>query len=330
VNVAVLLACRRDRRTLLHWVGAQALAGLVYLPWFWVVLEQIQVQQIVLQWFVYIWESKSLLAHALDSVGGFTLGGFPPYFAIASPLEPETAFRLAAVALAVWGLVRGRDSACLRFVATAFGVAMALSLGYSLVAQPVHIPGRTDHVLLPLFALLLAAGFDAVRPRAAGAALAAGWIAAAVLVLVPFYADGEKDLTRAYLSDIDARPGDVVITTGKTYAEVAYYVDHWDLPVALRSFPLEAREHPGFLNYDALMEDRPQLVADSEKLAAECRAAAQLGNRCFVILVRPREINQIVADRIAKDLGAGVEVTRAPRRQSLLRHPVHILAFGPR
>jgi len=284
----------------------------------------------VLQWFVYIWESKSLLAHALDSVGGFTLGGFPPYFAIRGQLVPEIGFRLAAVALAAWGLFRHRESACLRFAATAFLVAMALPLGYSVVAQPVHIPGRTDHVLLPIFALFLAAGFDAVRPRFAGVALVSAWIAASIFVLVPFYSDPEKDLTREYLSDIEARPGDVVITTGKTYAEVAYYVDRWNLPVTLRSFPLEAQEHPGYLNYEALLEDRAQLVDDADRLAGLCRDASELGNRCFVILVPPLPINQIVADRLARDFGAGIDVTRQPRRQSLLRHRVRILAFGRR
>jgi hypothetical protein len=72
------------------------------------------------------------------------------------------------------------------------------------------------------------------------------------------------------------------------------------------------------------------LVADAEHLAGICRTVVRLGNRCFVILVPPLEVNQMIADRLEREFGAASEVNRQPRRQALLRHNVRILAYGER
>lgn len=326
VNIAFLVGCR-DRPVLLRWIAAQAAVGVCYLPWLVVLLKQVGAQQVVLEWFVYIWESKSIPAHVMDSVGGFTLGGYPNYFAIEDKIPAADWVRGAALLLVGWGVIRNRRSPGLRFVATTLLVTAALSLAYSQLLQPVHIPGRTDHALLPLFALLLALGMDAIRPKAVGVLVAVGWIAASLVILLPYYDYDEKSASRSYLAAIQPRSGDVIITTGKTYAETEYYVDAWQLPVTLLSFPRQAREHPGYLNYDELRGTPGLLDSDADWIVQKCRRTLRAGNRAIVILVRPYEVNSIVVSHLRRAFGPEVELTKEQHRQSLLAHPVHLLAF---
>jgi hypothetical protein len=263
----------------------------------------------------------------MDSVGGFTLGGYPNYFAIEDKVDAAGWVRGAALLLVGWGAIRNRHLPGLRFTATTLLVTVALSLAYSQFLQPVHIPGRTDHALLPLFALLLALGMDATRPKAVGVFVAVGWVAVSLVILLPYYDYEEKSASRNYLAAIQPESGDVIITTGKTYAETEYYVDAWQLPVTLLSFPRQASEHPGYLNYDELQGTPGLLDSDADWIVQECRRTLRAGNRAVVILVRPYEINSIVVNHLRRAFGPEVEVTKERHWQSLLAHPVHLLAF---
>ena len=106
-------------------------------------------------------------------------------------------------------------------------------------------------------------------------------MAASLTVLVPYYDDSEKSASRSYLSAIPAKPGDVIITTGKTYVETEYYVNTWNLPVTLYSFPRSASEHPGYLNYDELKGTSGLLESDAQWLARECRRVLRSGRSVF-------------------------------------------------
>ena len=147
VNVAFLSFCE-DRKLRMRWLAAQSLAALCYLPSLMVAVQQAHEQGDVLAWFVRYWNAKSLVGHLMTSIGTFALGDFPAYLAIQSPLSTAPFLRSGALLLMCFGLFQWRRSTGARFVAVTFFVAFVLSLGYSALYQPAHIPGKFDYAAL--------------------------------------------------------------------------------------------------------------------------------------------------------------------------------------
>ena len=226
VNVAFLALCD-DRKLLLRWLAAHSLMALCYLPWLLIALDQIHEQRDVLAWFLSYWEAKSLVGHFMTSIGTFALGDFPPYLAIQNPLSIAPFFRSGALLLMCFGLYSWRQSTGARFVAVTLFVALILSLGYSVLYQPVHIPGRTDHAYLPLFVLLLALGIEGLKPRLLEGAVLLVWMIGSLAILQIYHDYPAKNDSKNYLWELrtNLNPGDIVITTGLTWPETAYYLD---------------------------------------------------------------------------------------------------------
>ena len=326
VNVAFLSLCR-DRRLRLRWLGAQTIAALLYLPWLLIALEQIHEQSEVLAWFLDYWEAKSLVGHFMTTIGTFALGDFPPYLAIQSPLSTAPFLRSGALLVMCFGLFRWRRSTGTRFIAVTLFSALILSLGYSVLFQPVHIPGRTDQAYLPLCALLMALGIEGLKPRfLEGAMLLVGMIGS--LTILQIYHDyPTKNDSRTYLWELQANlnPGDIVITTGLTWAETAYYLERWDVPATVLPFPKSVEDHPGYLNYQEMMKDPGRLYADAEDLAQICKETLGPDNAIFLLYLNPLNVNGIVAERLMRDYPNLTQIGSQPFRQSLLGHRVRII-----
>ncbi len=330
VNVAFLLLCD-DRKLLLRWLAAQSLMALCYLPWLLITLDQVHEQRDVSAWFLDYWKAKSLVGQFMTSIGTFVLGGFPPYLAIPNPLPIAPFLRSGALLLMCFGLFRWRRSTGARFVAVTLFVALILSLGYSVLYQPVHIPGRTDHAYIPLFLLLLALGIEGLKPRLLeGAVLLVGMIGS--LAILQIYHDyPAKNDSRNYLWELQANlnPGDIVITTGLTWAETAYYLERWAVPVAVLPFPKKVEDHPGYLNYRGLMRNPGRLYADAETLAQICKETLGPDNAIFLLYLRPLNVNGIIAERLLRDFPNVIEIGARPFRQSVLGHRVRIIRMQP-
>ncbi len=326
VNVAFLLLSG-DRKLLLRWLAAQFLAALCYLPWLSITLDQVHAQSDVLAWFLDYWKVKSLVGHFMTSIGTFVLGDFPPYLAIPNPLPIAPFLRSGALLLMCFGLFRWRRSTGARFVAVTLFVALILSLGYSALYQPVHIPGRTDHAYLPLFVLLLALGIEGLKPRLLeGAVLLIGMIGS--LATLQVYHDyPAKNDSRNYLWELQANlnPGDIVITTGLTWAETAYYLERWAVPVTILPFPKTVEEHPGYLNYSELMKNPGRLYENAENLVQICKETLGPDNAIFLLYLRPLNVNGIIAERLIRDFPNVIEIGSQPFRESVLGHRVRII-----
>jgi len=322
VNAAFLSLCE-DRKRLLRWLGAQSLIALCYLPWLLTALEHINEQSDVLAWFLEYWQAKSLVGHFMTSIGTFVLGDFPAYLAIES-LKSGPFLRNGALLLMCFGLFRWRRSIGTRFIAVTLFAALILSLGYSVVYQPVHIPGRTDQAYLPLFILLLALGIEGLKPRfLEGVALVVVMVGSLAILQV-YHDHPAKNDSRAYLWELQANltPGDIVITTGLTWAEATYYLDRWEVPSTVLSFPKTVEQHPSYLNYGELMKNPAQLYADADELAEVCKEILGPDNAIFLLYLRPLNVNGIIAERLVRDFPNVIEIGSQPFQQSVLGHRV--------
>jgi hypothetical protein len=205
--------------------------------------------------------------------------------------------------------------------------ALTLSLGYSVFYQPIHIPGRTDQAYLPLFVLLLALGIEGVKPRILeGVILLFGMIGS--LTILQIYHDYPvKNDSRTYLWELQANldPGDIVITTGLTWAETTYYLDRWEIPATVLSFPKRVEEHPTYLNYRELMRNPGRLYSDADDLAEICNETLGPDNAIFLLYLSPLSVNGIIAERLIRDFPNAIEIGSQPFRQSVLGHRVRIL-----
>jgi len=224
-------------------------------------------------------------------------------------------------------LFQWRQSAGARFIAVTFFVAIILSLGYSAIYQPVHIPGRTDQAYLPLFVLLLALGIDSLKPRLLGAAVLVVGMIGSLTILQIYHDYPAKNESRNYLWELQANlsPGDIVISTGLTWAETAYYLDRWAAPVTVLPFPESIENHPGYLNYRAMMRNPGLLYANAEDLAQYCLENLGPDNAIYLLYLRPLNVNGIIAERLLRDFPNVIEIGAQPFRQSVLGHGVRIL-----
>jgi hypothetical protein len=327
VNLGFLITSR-ERRVRLRWLAAQALAALAYLPWGAVALGQLRSQRDVLEWFVPFWNAKSPLGHLVDSAASFTLGPYPPYLALPTALPLAWVIAAAAIAGASYGAVRAWSSREARLATIALVTALVLSLGYSLLVQPIHIPGRTDQALRPFFLLLLALGLAALRPKWIGNVLVGLFAIGALATLVPYYGNPAKSESRGWLSALRERvqPGDAVVATGLTFSETKYYLARWQRPAQVRSFPLRVAGHPGYVNYEELRGEPGALQSDANELAALFERTLALGGRGITLLTPPADVNAVLVSTLERRLGVrGTDVGGS--RQSLLGTPVRVVLF---
>lgn len=281
---------RPGRRAAMQWLLAQGLVGLLWLPWLFVLLEQVERQATVLAWFVPFFTERGAAGMALDSLLGFALGPYPPWLALPSPADaPYAHLALAAavglLGLGLWRARRAGPEPWRRsvFVLAAAALAAGFALAYSVLSQPVFIPGRTDHYLLPAFLLLLALGASSLgRPLVVGLVIG-GWAALSLLVLVPYHLGGARAGTAVATEQLWARlrqtvrPQDIVVATGMAGAEVEHHLRKQRSRRDIEIFPASAARHLGYLDLSGLAADAPALAHEASLRAQQWAARLQAG-----------------------------------------------------
>ena len=327
MNMAFFMLVR-DRKLILKWVFAQIVVLIFYLPWFLALLIQVRFQEITLGWFMPFWNAKNIFMHFIDSINSFMFGPFPPYLAIQSFLK-ESGFIFVPVFLLMGlGLMKLKKSVPLRYMALSFLFTVLLSLIYSSWFQPVYISGRTDYYLSPFFLIMLALGIQKFEENRVKVFLILIYIGLALLILIPYYQNTEKNNSRTYFESIRKRvnKGDMVITTGDTYTVAEYYIKRWELPVYLDSFPLLAKSHPGSFNFKATAWPPELLKQDSEKLIRKSERILGYENKVFILSV-PYQINSILINKFKEKFILVDDSRDSSYRQSLLKVPVRILIW---
>jgi len=323
-----VFAVARENKARLGWLAMLTATGLAYSPWTFILAKQVSRQQTVLEWLGPLWRSKSIAGHVADSLAGMCFGPFPNYVAIQGSAPSGVMALLAMTALAVCGFLRARASGAARLACVTFLVALGLGIGYSGLAQPVFIPGRTDSYLLPLFLVFVAHGIAGLAWRPARAMSVAGCGLLSALTLFPYYRDTEKDASRAYMASWRGtlHAGDAVIATGHTYAVCEYYMRRWQVPATLLSYPLSAQEHPGYLNSVEEMRRPQRLDKDAQDIAR--LLAARLGARgeAVVLFSSPYAMNSRLLKQLNSAL-APVPAAREPYHEALIGAPVQVLRY---
>jgi hypothetical protein len=173
----------------------------------------------------------------------------------------------------------------------------------------------------------MALGIEGLKPRPLeGAVLLVGMVCA--LTINQVYNDyPAKNSSRTYLWELQSNlnPGDIVITTGLTWAETAYYLDRWAIPVTVLSFPKTVEEHPGYLNYKELMRNPARLYSDADELARVAKETLGPDNAIFLVYLRPLNVNGIITERLIRDFPNAIEIGSQPFQQSTLGHRVRII-----
>jgi hypothetical protein len=208
-------------------------------------------------------------------------------------------------------------------------VSLVLSISYTQGGHPTHIPGRTDSALLPFAILLVALGVDSLRPKIAEAAVLMIIIIGGLAILLTYYENPNKNGSRQYLEELRSslNPGDVVIATGSTWAESAYYLQRWGPPVTLYSYPMGVADQLGATRTPVSPEDMAQLAAEAEELAKQCREKLHPDNAIFVIYVDPANINGGIVQRLERDFPVVTEVGKRRFQLGILGDEVRVFNF---
>ena len=197
---------------------------------------------------------------ASDAVGGLMFWGDH-----ATPI-------LASVVLVLLA-VRGRQSvrehtswiAWLGLIAV---LVLAGTLAASMV-RPVYLASRTPALILPAVAVALGVAVGDLAPALVACAVLAVVAVSAVRYSARSAARPDPYPTRASLGAVAPRMrcGDVIIATGLSYAPLVYYASMAGVPscVAIRPFPDDVGEHPGWL--DPSPSRRSAFAHDAERLA---------------------------------------------------------------
>jgi uncharacterized membrane protein len=171
--------------------------------------------------------------------------------------EPERARRLR------WAM--------LIILATTVGVPFLLSQ-----FKPMYLVGRYTVVLVPGFALCLAAWMRSaprpawILPLLGISLLGAGSAAFVRHRLAP---PTESDRATARVLEDRIRPGDALLFTSLSVSAIEYYfvLDQWNLPIIRAYFPLEVGLHPSWRNYPALLGDPARVEEEARAVVSNLK-----------------------------------------------------------
>ena len=258
------VASHRDVRLAARFGGAVALAGLIYLPWVPVLVDQLG-NPTPVRWMEDVWNAQGVIGSLRGSLRNLAPGGIYPD-PVGSAAVVTTVGILVAGACALWRrrAAAGRASWLLSFTVG----PLLLAALYSSIRSNVYLPGRVDQAVLPGFCLLWALGLVSipVRPlRAAALTVTAG--AALLTIAAPRVVERPAD-DRLLAGTVAARAGsaDLVIATSLSRPTLDYYLqERRDLE--LRSYPAKLDEHLGNRDAAVLLEDPEGLRVDAEGIA---------------------------------------------------------------
>jgi hypothetical protein len=325
---ALLAGALVYRRAMLdRWVVlALGVAAACYVPWIPTLRRQLAHGELTIWWMRGFWSPWSPL-ESLGALTPFGRGGFLLDVA-AAPAGWWPVVALSWVLPAGAALLRRADPAArhIRFLALYLALGLAIPATWSALRNPIVMPGRTDFFLLPVFALLVAAGLRAARPwlRVAGPALLAGCALTATALQhgrTPSFDEREW----VGLLQARGRPGDVVVCTNLTRAAAEYYLI--GTGVTLLSFPQDMARELAHFNAD-WYERNLDLAADAGAVVSRALAAIGEGRRLWVVAL-PHALNGALLDALVRSGSFAPEAAITSPRMGMQRidMPVELLPF---
>lgn len=282
--------------------GTVLVAVAVCSPWLHLAL--VNANSGVSDWIRDFWVSIPPAWAIPQSIEAFGFGGaYPPYLSYMA-LAPN-ASRLGlglTLLLLVFAFIGKGDTGRSKpgHVSMLFlflGTPLIAAWTWSVLAQPLYLPGRYDTVVLPVFLILLGIGFDRLfRFSRAGVLVAVvvlGYLAVLswIPALGPTVAPDPVDQAAGLDLGRDARPGDVVVSTSLRGAVTEYYATRAGFVGAFTTFPSETNQHPGWYSAPRLLRDRNRLAEDGRETAARLAAIGQQGHGVWLVASQPNEID---------------------------------------
>jgi hypothetical protein len=321
----LFLEGRRARAT---WSLVHAGVGLLYLPWFFVVLSQLAQQSVVLAWFTPHWQDQSALWHVADSIAALTTGAFPNWMGLSSPWSarlPSAAVALLLAASAAFALRRERVARI--FALSALGFVL-LCVAYSAAVQPIFIPGRTDRALLAPLLFLVAVHVDLEPGRRARTAGVAAWGLLCLALLLYQYGAAPKSAAAPVWAALgeSVQPGDVVVSAGLAAGQAAYVHHRSHTRSVFEFFPVSAGRHVGYTSFRTLQRQREALRAEARASASRWAAALGSSGRLWLVWSGDPEFAPLEA---ALREHFRLEATAARGVLPLIGDPVELRAYRP-
>ena len=261
VTVLVL----EGRRARSAWILVHGGVGLLFLPWFLVVLTQVARQSTVLAWFEPHWEGQGPLLHVADSIAALTTGPFPDWMGLSAPWSARIPGVAVALLLAVSGAIALRRER----VAPIFGLSsllfVLLSVGYSAAVQPIFIPGRTDHALLVPLLFFVSVHMGREPWRRVRTAVVSAWGLLCLALALHQYGEAPKSTAAPVWEALAqrVRHGDVVVAAGLGAGEASYAHHRSRTRAPFEFFPASAGEHVGYTNFRELAEGEERSASGS-------------------------------------------------------------------
>ena len=320
----LFLESRRDRWT---WILVHAGVGLLFLPWFLIVMAQIANQSIVLAWFTPHWEEQGALLQVADSIAALTTGPFPNWMGLSSPWSARIPSVAVALLLAVSGAMALRREEAARIFGLSSLSFVLLSVAYSAAVQPIFIPGRTDCALLVPLLFLVSVHVDREPWRRVRTAVVAAWGVLCLALVFYQYAEPQKSAAAPVWTALAERvqPGDVVVAAGLGAGQASYVHRRSRTRSVFEFFPASAGRHVGYTSFRALRQGRNALRKEARSSAS--RWAALLGSssgRLWLVWSRDPEfepLEQAILERFR------FEEIAARGALPLIRDPVELRAY---
>lgn len=255
----------RSRRRWRELAICYAFVLVAYAPWLIRVANQPKSE--ALSWVATTWKSTPPILALPRSFEAFTIGGLlPPYLrqpAFSHPVRVGALFTFGVfILLSIVKLAMGppRRRVQLSVALAAMLVPLMLIYAYSWIRQPIYVVGRYDIIALPGFFALT--GFGAfwlwrllarlVRTLALAVPIAIAVLATAAFYPLFFHEPADRHANfqteRGVFLAGQVRAGDVLVCTGLEGAKVAVQMLRHNIPADLITFPLDTRQHFGWLH----------------------------------------------------------------------------------
>jgi cell division protein FtsW (lipid II flippase) len=281
----VTLLLLEDRRSRSTWILVHAGVGLLYLPWFLVVLAQLSQQRVVLAWFTPHWEDQGALWHAADSIAALTTGAFPSWMGLSAPWSARIPSVAVALLLAVSGAIALRREGAVRIFALSALSFLLLCLAYSVAVQPIFIPGRTDRALLAPLVFLISVHVDLAPWRRTRTAVVAAWGLLCLALVLHQYGEAPKSAAAPVWTALAERvqPGDVMVAAGLAAGQASYVHHRSRTGSVFEFFPASAGRHVGYTSFRSLRQQRGALRTEARSSASRWAAALGGSGRLWLV-----------------------------------------------
>jgi uncharacterized membrane protein len=224
------------------------MAILLYLPWIPTLLIQMQHSELTIGWIRQLW-SPWVIGITLTSFipGGMTFGYLNlPVF----PVWLQVGIGLIIgfpVALTLYHSINKKQK-IVQLVVVFFALGSLFPYLFSLLWNPVYLPGRTDYLLFPVWCCMVGVGVSHIKSRLARNLTLSVILLACMIANIQILIKNDPVSERHVVSQLNKsiRENDLVVCSGLTRPFLEYYLQ--PTGVEFSSYPTDMKHHLAHFN----------------------------------------------------------------------------------